>query len=491
MTATEETDAVRVTNLIDGRNQPASDGALTERRDPADRRRVVAAAPDSTPLDAAAAVDAAESACITWATTPLERRAELIERALHLLEARSEELAILTVRESGKTLAECRSEVERSIATVRHQLEAAPAVAFREVFDEGGVRGCLERVPAGIAVVITPWNFPFSALLRKIVPALVMGDPVVAKPSELSPMSAFRIGEAFVQAGLPAGVLNIVHGRGATVGAALVQDPRVRAVSFTGSTGVGLSIAEAAGRRDLKVQLEMGGKNPLVVLADADLDRAVTDSVTGAFTAAGQWCVATSRIILEKPIAEEYTRRFLERVAAITVGPGLQPGVDMGALVSPQHHEKVERALRLAASEARVISGGSSITDGDLAHGEFVQPTVLADVTPGSSLLAEEIFGPVVALQTADSIDDAVRLADDTSYGLSASVYTSRRGSAQQFVDGLTTGKVAVNRPPNFGDARLSSSGRRDSGRGEGEGAESGLAFYTHEKAVFFTGELA
>lgn len=456
-----------------------------ERRDPADRTRVVAVSPDSTAEDARDAISSANNSWAAWARMPVARRLRIIEGALSELERDSEVLAVLTVRESGKTLAECRGEVGRAIGTVRHQLSSALVVGSRDVYDENGVRARLDHVPAGVVVVITPWNFPFSALLRKVVPALAMGNAVVAKPSELSPVSAFRIGQAFVAAGVPAGILNIVHGRGDRVGAALVADPRVGAISFTGSTTVGLSIAASVGSRDVKVQLEMGGKNPIVVLEDADLELAVADAVTGAFTAAGQWCVATSRIVLATPIAEEFTRAFCEQVRSITIGPGLNPGVQMGAIVSPAHHEKIARALELASSEGRVLIGGRSLTHGAFAKGDFVEPTVLADVPEDSPLLREEIFGPVVVLQRATSLDRAIELANHSSYGLAASVYTRNPEWANQFVDGVVAGKLLVNRPPNFGDARLATTGRHSSGRGEGEGAEAGLAFYCHERVVF------
>ncbi len=478
----------RVQNLIGKEWSAAADGALRERYDPGDRRRLVAVAPDSTATDAAAALAAAEAAWRDWWNAGMARRIEVIERALGVLQVQAEEIAVATVLESGKTLAECRGEVVRAIDTVREQVALASAVASAVVFVEGSVTALAERLPVGIAVVVTPWNFPFSALLRKVVPALVMGNAVVAKPSELSPVSADRIARAFLAAGLPAGVLNVIHGRGAVVGAALVSDERVGAISFTGSTGVGLAIAEQVGRSDLKVQLEMGGKNPLVVLADADLEQAVADAVTGAFTAAGQWCVATSRIILEEPIAEEFTKRLLARVGDIQVGHGLDPAAQMGALVSPEHYAKVRGFLELAQREAVVLSGGMPLADEARRHGLFVAPTVLAGIPADSELLTQEIFGPVVALLRAESATSAIALAAGSRYGLSASLYTSDPVAVRCFLDTVVTGKANINRPPHFGDPRLASSGRRDSGRGESEGAASGLAFYTHERAVFLGG---
>ena len=471
-------------NLIGGEFVGTTSQSVIERPYPADRRQVIAISPNSTGDDATEAIGAAVASWESWAHISASERMLIVERALDLLEADGENLAILTVLESGKTLAECRGEVLRSITTVRFQVAAAANAIDHEVFNEDGVSGRLQHPPVGVVVVISPWNFPFSALLRKIVPALVMGNAVVAKPSELSPVSAFRIGQAFMEAGLPAGVLNIVHGYGATVGGTLVDDERVGAISFTGSTRVGLSIAEATGRRDLKVQLEMGGKNPLVILDDADIDQAVADAVVGAFTAAGQWCVATSRIIVADRHFDQVSAMMAARARSLNVGDGLHQGVEMGPLVSEAHLAKVTQALELASKSARVLAGGSPLTGDRYAFGNFVEPTVITDVAD-TRLIDEEIFGPVVSIHSATSVEDAIELADSTEYGLSASVYTSSNESAQQFLNSVTFGKVSINRPPNFGDTRIASGGRRNSGRGAGEGAESGLEFYSHERAVF------
>lgn len=478
---------MEVSNLLGGMHRAAIDGGVRERRDPGDRRRLVAVSPDSGARDVEAALDSAAAGSRAWARTPIACRLELLEGALRLLESDAEGLAYLTVLESGKTLEECRGEVIRAIATVRYQLGVASAVATDDFGITDGVAARVDRVPVGIAAVITPWNFPFSALLRKIVPALAMGNAVVAKPSELSPLAAFRIGQALVQAGLPEGVISILHG-GGTAGAALVNDARVGAVSFTGSTEVGLGIARQTAGREVKVQLEMGGKNPLVILSDADIDRAIEHAVAGAFTAAGQWCVAASRVIVEEPTAHAVASRLAERAAAIRVGHGLDPASQMGALVSPEHFAKVERALALAAHDATVLVGGEPIHTGGREHGEFIAPTVLSDVAAGSSLLRDEIFGPVVTVESADSLEHAIELAGSSGYGLSASVYTSSRASADAFVAGVTSGKVSINRPPNHGDARVPSGGRRASGRGEGEGGKAGLCFYSYDRAVFVDG---
>lgn len=462
------------------RNLIAGEWCATEREftryNPADTREEVARSPLSEASDVAAAVEAAVHVSPLWRSTPPDRRAAVIGQALDLLAADAGKLAVEDVLESGKTLTECRGEVQRTLATVRHQLGLLGELGTEAV----------RREPVGVAAVITPWNFPFSVLLRKVVPALATGNAVVAKPSELTPVTAARIGAAFVAAGLPAGALNLVFGEGGVAGQALVDDDRIGAISFTGSTRVGLGIAAAVGDRDVKVQLEMGGKNPMAVLADASLDAAVQDAISACFTAAGQWCVATSRIIVQRSVYEDFLDRFVRRARHLRVGNGLTEGTQMGPVVSQAQYDKVLQHLGPAATGgADVRCGGSPIVDGEYAHGFYVPPTVLADPDPAADVVRAEVFGPVVVTLAAEDLDHAIALANDTAYGLSASVYTGEAKAAARFCDEVTSGKVTVNLPTNYGDVQVPSSGRKNSGRGEPEGALAGLAFYTHPKAVF------
>lgn len=463
-----------VQNLIAGRWED-TEVARLERRNPADQGRVVATVPRSNDWDATAAVDAAVGVSSAWRQTPPAQRSAMIARALDELEARAAEIAVADVLESGKTLAECRGEVERSLGTVRAQLELVGNLEPQRSTTAAGAEVVQSREPVGVALVITPWNFPFSALLRKVVPAMLAGNAVVAKPSELTPMTAVHIGQAFSDAGLPAGVLNIVHGPGQEVGEALVRDERVGAISFTGSARVGMLLGEVVGRRDTKIQLEMGGKNAMVVLADADLELAVADAVVSGFTAAGQWCVATSRIFVERGVYSTFARSLSERARGIRVGAGLDDGVEMGPVSSAEHYRKVMGYL----------SSPQETPDPPIPDALFIAPVVVESPPLDSDLLRDEVFGPVVAVIPCDGVGHAIRMTNDSSYGLAASIYTTDTEKADRFVAEVKAAKVNVNLPTAFGDNAVASGGWKDSGRGEREGALEGLLFYTRPKVSF------
>jgi acyl-CoA reductase-like NAD-dependent aldehyde dehydrogenase len=474
---------VQVRNLIGGEDVPARSGAAMSRENPARITEDIAVCPDSGADDADAAVAAAAEAAPGWAATPAALRLEAVGRALSLLEERSAEIVAADILESGKTAAECGSEVDRAIGTVRRQLAAvADGLEERYPGADGRPSAVLRRVPVGVAVTITPWNFPFSAVLRKVVPALLTGNAVVAKPSELTPVTAAQIGHAFRHAGLPPGVLNIVHGTGARAGARLAAHPDVGAVSFTGSSAVGLRIAAELAGRDVKLQLEMGGKNAMVVLADALLDRAIADCMTAAFTAAGQWCVATSRLIVERPVYEKVLGAVAERADRIVVGDGADPSTGMGPVVSAAQHSKVLGFLGDDVTGWRITARAPADPG---TSGYFVAPTVLGGVGPASAHAQEEIFGPVLSVFPAADLDEAVALANDTRYGLSASIYTGSLSAAESFADRAIVNRVGINLPTSVGGPDVPSSGRRASGRGEPEGGAAGLKFFTHPKSVF------
>jgi alpha-ketoglutaric semialdehyde dehydrogenase len=474
---------VQVRNLIGGEDMPARSGAAMLRENPARIAEGVAVCPDSGADDADAAVAAATEAAPGWSATPAGVRLEIVGHALSLLEGRAAQIVAADILESGKTAAECGSEVDRAIGTVRRQLAAvAGGLAERYPGEDGRPSAVLRRVPVGVAVTITPWNFPFSAVLRKVVPALLTGNAVAAKPSELTPVTAAQIGHAFRDAGLPPGVLNIVHGTGGRAGARLAAHPDVGAVSFTGSSAVGLRIAAELAGRDVKLQLEMGGKNAMVVLADAPLDRAIADCLTAAFTAAGQWCVATSRLIVERPVYEKMVGAVAERADQIVVGDGADPATGMGPVVSAAQYQKVLGFLGEAADGERVTGRTSADLGTD---GYFVAPTVLAGVDPESAHAQQEIFGPVLSVFPAADLDEAVALANYTRYGLSASIYTESSSAAGSFADRAVVNRVGIDLPTSVGSPDVPSSGRRASGRGEPEGGAAGLKFFTHPKSVF------
>jgi aldehyde dehydrogenase (NAD+) len=473
----------KVWNLIAGEDRPALSGEVLARENPADTGEQVAECPASAAADVDQAVNAALDASPGWARTPVSERCAMIDRGLEALALSQREIAVADVQESGKTLAECTSEVERALVTVRYQVAAAGELDCAYPRAGGGPVAALRRVPVGVVATITPWNFPFSAVLRKVVPALVSGNAVVAKPAELTPGTAACIGEAFRSAGLPSGVLNIVHGAGDPVGSRLVRHPGVGAISFTGSSAVGLGIAEAAGSRDVKVQLEMGGKNAMVVLADASIPAVADAALTAAFTAAGQWCVAASRLIIEQAVYDELVDAVAERADSLAVGNGLDPGVQMGPVVSAAQYRKVRRYLDDGPADSRMATKRSPASLP--GTGYFIAPAVLADVPPDSPCAQDEVFGPVLACLPCGGLEEALALTNGTRYGLAASIYTEDAASAAMFTERAETGRVCVNLPPNAGDGRVPSSGRRASGRGEPEGGIAGIEFFTHPKGVF------
>lgn len=474
-----------VLNLIGGQWRPAAGGRTLTRENPADTRQLVATCPASEAGDVAAAMSAALAAAPGWAATTVEERVAVIDRALDLLEARSAELAAADVLESGKTLADCQGEISRALAATRYQLKLAPDLLFQARGLDSGMDVSLTRAPVGVAGLITPWNYPFSAVLRKSVPALVAGNAAVVKPSELTPVTAAMIGAALTEGGLPAGVYNLVYGTGEAAGQALVDHPGLGALSFTGSARVGLAIPPRIGARDVKVQVEMGGKNPLVVLADADLAAAVDAAVAASYTAAGQWCIATSRIIVEEPVYQEFRDRFVARSQQIRVGDGFDPEVDMGPVSSRVQYQKVLSYLVPDKLSGTVLCGGRAKSGPGLAEGYFIEPTVIDRPAPDSAIVQEEIFGPVVGLLGAADLEHAIELANGTRYGLCAAIFTSSRGQAERFAGAVDVGRVGVNLPTSVGDLAVPGGGRKDSGRGEYEGAGDGVVFFTHLKPVF------
>ena len=486
MSTTTDNQTRQVQNLVGGQWLPAASGRTLTRENPADTRQVVATCPASGAVEVAAAMAAAGAAAPGWAATTVEERVAVLDRAIDLLDAQSAELAAADVLESGKTLADCQGEISRALAATRYQLKLAPDLLCHERRLDSELVVTLERAPVGVAALITPWNFPFSAVLRKSIPALVAGNAAVVKPSELTPLTAAMIATSLTEAGLPAGVYNVVYGEGPDAGQALVDHPGLGAISFTGSVRVGLAIPAQVGARDVKVQVEMGGKNPQVVLADADLAAAVDAAIAASFTAAGQWCIATSRIIVAEPVFDEFRDRFVARSRQIRVGDGFDPEVDMGPVSSRVQYEKVLSYLSPEKLSGTVLCGGGPATGPGLADGYFIAPTVIDRPAPDSAVVQEEIFGPVVVLLPATDLDHAITLANGTPYGLSASVFTRSAEQARRFARAVDVGRVGVNLPTSVGDLQVPGGGRKNSGRGEYEGAEDGVVFFTHLKPVFF-----
>jgi alpha-ketoglutaric semialdehyde dehydrogenase len=434
-----------VLNRIGGSLLAASDGAVFERRNPAVHDEVVSVAPESSVDDVAAAVGAAREALVAWRRTTPTARAEILSCAARLLAERSSGIAAEMVREEGKPLADATMETSRTPKNLELYAGEAYRLTGATFPSDDTPLVYSTREAVGVVGVITPWNFPLNLASRKIGPALAAGNTVVFKPSPMTPLMGERLAAAFIDAGLPPGVLNVVHGVAA--GAHLTADERVDAVTFTGSNATGRKIhaAMGVGRR---AQLELGGKNPVVVLADADLDAAAAVVARSAFSLTGQACTGAGRVLVDHRVHDELLDKVVALAERYRVGPGDADGVTMGPLIDAGAVAAMVRAVDEAVrSGARIVTGGTPLIDGDLERGHFFPPTVLADVDRSHNLAQEEVFGPVIGFETVDGLDDAIESANDVRYGLSAAVCTRDLAAAQRFAAEVQAGMVRVNRP--------------------------------------------
>src|SRR6185437_15886738 len=480
----------RLANLIDGRlRAPISDSWL-DVHEPA-TAGVLTQCPDSDAADVGAAVAAASRAATAWAATPIEQRAHLLHRLADLIEARLEEFAALESRDSGKPLALARRlDIPRAVSNLRYFAAAITGWGSESHAMETGTPGAgavniTLRQPLGVVGCISPWNLPLYLFTWKIAPALAAGNTVVAKPSEITPFTAFRLSEFAIECGLPPGVLNIVHGLGPKVGQAIVEHPKVKAVSFTGSTRTGAFIAEAAAKQFKKVSLEMGGKNPAIVFADTDLNDANLDTIVrSGFSNQGEICLCGSRLLVERSIHDDFKRRYLEKVNALRVSDPNDATSDLGALVSKPHFEKVMGCIERARQEGgKVLTGGNAVNPGGrCADGWFVAPTVIEGLSQDCAINREEIFGPVVTLIPFDSEDEAIAIANGTDYGLAASLWTRDLARAHRVAERIDFGIVWVN-CWMLRDLRTPFGGVKHSGMGR-EGGADALRFFTEPKNV-------
>ena len=475
-------------NLIGGEWVPAQSGRTFQNLNPADAREVVAEYPLSGSEDALAAIEAARDAFSQWSAMTAVARGRVLSKASQILDSRKAQLSEALTREEGKTLAESTGEVQRAIDIFRFFGGLSYTLGGQTIpHDAPHNLLYTVRQPLGVVALITPWNFPVAIPAWKLAPALVSGNAVVMKPASQAPGMALELARALQDAGLPKGVLNVVIGEGRTVGNELANHPAVVALSFTGSYPVGHQIYRQLASRMARAQMEMGGKNPTIVLADADLDLAAGLVARAGFGLTGQACTATSRAIVEKGVLEPFTERLLARARTLKVGNGLTPGVDMGPAVSKQqlagNLEYVDSAV---AQGARLLCGGQRLTDGDLAHGFFMQPTVLGNVTPTMRIACEEVFGPVIVIMAADNFEDALAIANGVEVGLSASVVTRDFKKAMLYAERIEAGVVKVNQISTglalqapFGGVKKSST---DSFKEQGAGA---IEFYSKVKTVY------
>jgi alpha-ketoglutaric semialdehyde dehydrogenase len=456
---------------------------MLEVRDPADVRSVVGEVPAMTAADVAAAYSLARTAFATWRRTGPLDRAAVLARCADLVRDRAEDGAVILVRENGKTLAEARVEVAKTADFLDYYASFARQPWGELLADaRPGTQTSARVEPVGVVLAICPWNDPLITPARKLGPALIAGNAVLLKAASQTPMIAKWLVRLFAEARLPDGVVQLITGRNAEISDALLASPD--AVTFTGSNEVGGYLRRALADRNVRLQGELGGKNVSVVLADADLDMAAATVASAAFAQAGQRCTATSRLIVEASVAPALTERLRDRVAEIVLGPGLDPATTMGPLSYAAHRDGVLEHIERARKEGgEVIAGGSPPASDALSYGCYVQPTLI-NVTPAQSLWRDEVFGPVLAITTADDFDDAVRLANDTAFGLAAAVFTGSLTAATRFLDEAEAGQVAVNLPTAGWDVHHPFGGFRESGSPFKEQGAPGLRFYTRIKTT-------
>ena len=478
-------EALHVGSLVDGTWQ--TDGERIAIHDPAHPARTVGTFVSASGELVERAVQAARSAQPAWRrATPIDR-ARIVRRAAALVEDRGEAIARLMTREEGKTLAESRGEVHRTVDTLHyHANQAWAATGTRYDSSNAAEHAWTQRVPIGVVGAITPWNFPLLIPAWKIAPALVHGNTVVWKPASVTPLVAAEFARALVDAGLPAGVLNLAHGPG-SVGAQLVNHDDVDAITFTGSEPVGRGIQTAAVARGAKVQLELGGHNPAIVLPDADLSQAVNALTAGVTSGSGQKCTATRRILAHEAIHDELVERLAKRFAALTVGDGLVEGVELGPLVSGGARDDVVGEIDRAVREgAEVLTGGSALDGGDLDGGHYVAPTVLVTDDHALRICREEVFGPVTTVLPVTDVDEAFARANDTRFGLAAAVFTADERIVRRAAEELAVGMVNVNCSTTGSELHVPFGGMKaSSAPGPKEQGETAREFYTELKAVY------
>jgi aldehyde dehydrogenase (NAD+) len=486
MSVTQKEKVETFKNFVNGKWTPSRDGAAFEDENPALRGSNIAMFPSSTPEDVREALDAAETAYRSWKKTPLTERQNCIAEFLRLLKASREDLARIVTLENGKTIKESRAEVDSALVEGSYHLNqvasfyghAGPG-AFRDIST------WVQYQPLGIAGIISPWNFPMNVMNRKALPALLTGNTVVFKPASFTPWSGVFMTQLLERAGLPPGVFNCVTGLGSRIGNVIVEDPRVRAISFTGSTEVGKKIQVKCAANLTRTQLELGGKNALIVMDDADIGEAVGAAVTAGFSNGGQWCTSTSRILLHKGIARTFLDALTARCEKMNVGDGLLETTDMGPVAGPDQFRDISKAIEQAKADgATMIAGGQPVDPA----GYFIRPTVFTHVRTDMPLFRDEIFGPVLAVCEFSSLDEAIELANKSIYGLSSAIFTKNLANAKKYVDGIEAGLAHVNIHTGYKEPSMPFGGVKQSGAGLPENSQTGLEFFVDQKAVYVRG---
>ncbi|HEV8290602.1 MAG TPA: aldehyde dehydrogenase family protein, partial [Tepidisphaeraceae bacterium] len=474
-------------NYINGQWTGAVSGKTFPIHNPAHRSEIIAHVQSSNAVDVEHAIDGASKAFENWSKTPAPKRGSYLKKASELLAKRRDEAATLLVKEEGKIIAEARGEIDRSIGLLdfyAHQYSLLSGTTIPSTMDNRFLYTL--RVPLGPVALITPWNFPSAIPIWKSAPALLCGNTLILKPAEQAPLSALMFAEILHEAGLPPGVFNLITGDGENVGVPLTSDPRIKAISFTGSLEVGKSIARKCADRLIRVGLEMGGKNPHVVLEDADLDRATTDITVGAFWAAGHKCTAASRAIIVEQVHDALLDKLVKRTADLKVGDGLDPNTQIPPMLDERFFKQSLDAIATAQKEgAKLLVGGKRLTGGIYDDGFYLSPAILANVTPQMRIAKEEVFGPVLSIIKARDFDDAVKIANSVEFGLSAGLSTKNLQRSLEFARRLESGVIHINNPTAglelqapFGGLKLSTSGHREMGA-------AAIDFYSQLKTIY------
>jgi alpha-ketoglutaric semialdehyde dehydrogenase len=482
-------------NYINGEWTSSAGGETFENINPADTRDVVGRFALSAREDVERAVDAARAAFDRWRRTPAPRRAELLFRLGEILISRKEAFAQDMTREMGKVLKETGGDVQEAIDCTYYTAgEGRRLHGFTTPAEMPNKFAMCVRQPVGLCGLITPWNFPMAIPSWKLIPALVCGNTVVIKPAEDTPLSTYNLVLACEEAGIPAGVVNLVTGYGEPAGAAITNHPALRLISFTGSTETGRIVASACAERNAICSLEMGGKNVIIIMEDADLDLAVEGAVWGAFGTSGQRCTASSRLVVHKKVYKQFTKKLIERAEALRVGNGADPKTDMGPVINADAVHKIMGYIEIGEREdgARLASGGKRLTRGAYEHGYFIEPTVFTDVAPTMRIAQEEIFGPVTTVIPTASLEEAVEIANGVRYGLSAAIYTQDVNRAFHAMNEMYTGIFYINSSTIGAEVHLPFGGTKATGNGHREAGTQVLDIFTEWKSVYvdYSGKL-
>lgn len=476
----------RFRNYINGRRTASPDGKFFEQRNPANLQEVTGLWPLSTREDVRTAIDAAQTAFGEWSRLSIHARAAFFKKVLEKMSSHKEEFARILTIENGKTLAESRTEIDSAIMEMEFQIHEGIRLFGQTIPSaHDGVFAYSTHQPLGVVSIISPWNFPFNVPGRKITPALMAGNTCVFKPASLTPQTGEKFVELFVEADFPPGVINFITGSGSGVGEEMVTNPAIKAISFTGSTSVGRAINEKAAKIMAKTQLEMGGKNPLVVLDDANLDDAAKAAKTAAFACAGQWCTSTSRAIVTKKVIAEFSERLVEQIKQIVLGNGLDSSATMGPVCGTQQRDTILEYINVGKKEgAELLRGGKALA-GESGSGCFIEPTVFMKVTNDMTIAQHEIFGPVLSIIEAENLEDAIDKANQVDFGLSSSIYTNDLEQAFIFLERTNVGLTHVNLMTALKEPQLSFGGVKASGFGLPEAGRTGIEFFTEHKVAY------